>query len=172
MPNTKNIQAVKEISQKVEKANSITFFEYKNLASNAVNDLRRKVKVVSAEVLVARNTLVRVALGDKKADESDLQGQTGILFSFGDSIAPLKTLFDFAKKFPALKIRGAFIDGSYYAAQKVAQISALPSKDELISKVLAGFNGPIAGFVNVLAGARSKFVYALSAVAKKKEVGE
>lgn len=172
MPNTQNIKKVKDISQKVQKASSITFFEYKNLGSNAVNDLRRKVEQVSAEIVVAKNTLVKIALGNKKAEDIDLKGQTGVLFSFGDGVAPLKTLFDFAKKFEAVKIKGAFIDGTYYNSQKVAQISKLPSKLELISKILAGFKNPLAHFVNVLGGTRNKFVYALAAVAKTKEVGK
>ena len=172
MPNQKNIDTVKAISQKVEKSSSIVFFEYKNLGSNVINDLRHKAKEASAEILVAKNTLVKVALGNKKAQDSDLQGQTGILFSFGDSVAALKPLFDFAKKFEVLKVKGAFIDGTYYDSSKVAQISSLPSKVELIARVLGGFNRPISGFVNVLGGTRSKFVYALSAVAKKKGVDE
>jgi len=172
MPNTQNIQKVKAISQKVEKASSITFFEYKNLGSNAVNDLRRRVEQVSAEMLVAKNTLVKIALGDRRADASDLKGQTGIVFSFGDSIAPLKAMFDFAKKSSAIKIKGSFIDGVYYNDQQVVQLSQLPSKLELISKVLAGFKNPMSGFVTVLGGTRSKFVFALSAIAKNKEVGK
>lgn len=170
MPNTKNVQKVKDISQKVEKASSITFFEYKNLGSNAVNDLRRKIEQVSAEILVAKNTLVKIALGNKRAEEGDLKGQTAVLFSFGDSVAPLKVLFDFAEKFKSLKIKGAFIDGTYYNDQTVAQISQLPSKLELVSKILNEFKNPLYGLVNVLGGTRNKFVYALSAVAKKKEV--
>ncbi|PIS22550.1 50S ribosomal protein L10 [candidate division WWE3 bacterium CG08_land_8_20_14_0_20_41_10] len=152
MPNTQNIKKVKDISQKVEKATSITFFEYKNLGSNAVNDLRRKVEQVSAEILVAKNTLVKIALGTKKAEDADLKGQTGVVFSFGDSVVPLKALADFAKKFEAVKIKGAFIDGIYYNSQKVAQISQLPSKLELIAKMLAGFKNPLAGFAVVLRG--------------------
>lgn len=172
MPNTKKIQTVKDITQKVDKATSITFFDYRSLGSNAMNDLRNKAKDISGEVLVAKNTLVKIALGDKKAQEDDLQGQTGVLFSFGDSISPLKVLFDFAKKFETLKIKGAFIDGKYYDRARVAQVSALPSKIELLTRVLGGFKHPINSFVNVLGGTRGKFVYALSAIAKKKGVDE
>lgn len=172
MPNTKNVQKVKDLSQKVEKANSVVFFEYKSLSSNAINDLRRIAEQISAEILIAKNTLVKLALGDKKASDRDLKGQTGVLFSFGDSVAPLKALFEFAGKYKFIKIKGAFIDGVYYADQKVAHISQLPSKAELISKVVAGLKNPLYGFVNVMGGTRSKFVFALSAIAKKKEVGE
>lgn len=159
MPNNQKIQKVKDITQKVEKAGSITFFDYKSLSSNSLNDLRNKAKDVVGEVLVAKNTLVKIALGSKKPQESDLQGQTGVLFSFGDSIAPIKILSDFSKKFEGLKIKGAFIDGTYFDSQKVIEIGQLPSRTDLLSRALGGFKGPI-----------SSFVYALSAVAKKKEV--
>ena len=170
MPKAKNINSVKDISQKVEKSNSITFVEYRNLSSNALNELRRRVAEVSGEILVAKNTLMRIALGDRKPQETDLQGQTAVLFSFEDSVAPIKAVFEFAKKFQALKIRGAFIDGAYFDANKIAEISNLPTKAELISKILGGFRSPIVGFANVLNGTRSKFVYALSAVVKAREV--
>jgi large subunit ribosomal protein L10 len=172
MPNAKNIQKVSDISEKVQKASSIAFFEYKTLGSNTVNDLRRKIEQASAEILVAKNTLVKLALGDRKVEEGDLKGQTGVLFSFGDSVLPIKALFDFAKKFSSLKIKGAFIDGIYYNDRKVAELSQLPSKSELLSKVLGGFKSPLSSFVYVLGGTKSKFVFALSAIAKKKEVGE
>jgi len=161
MPNSEKIQKVKDISQKVEKASSITFFEYKTLGANALNDLRNKVKGATAEVLIAKNTLVKIALGHKKAHDSDLHGQTGVLFSFGDSISPLKILSDFSKKFEGLKIKGAFIDGSYYEAKKVIEIGQLPSRLEIVAKILSGFKSPI-----------SNIVYALSAIAKKREVSE
>ena len=161
MPNSEKIQKVKEISQKIDKASSVAFFEYKTLGANVLNDLRNKAKEATAEILVAKNTLVKIALGNKKVEDADLQGQTGILFSFGDSVSPLKILYDFSKKFGGLKIKGAFIDGIYCEAQKVVEIGRLPSRLELISRVLSGFKSPI-----------SNVVYALSAVAKKKGVDE
>lgn len=159
MPNTTKIQKVKAISQKVEKSGSIAFFEYKTLGANALNDLRNKAHEAGAEVVVAKNTLVKIALGDKKTGEGDLQGQTGLLFGYEDSISPLKVLYDFSKKFEGLKIKGAFVDGSYFAPAQVAEMGQLPSKLELIARVLRGFKSPVANFV-----------YGLSAVATKKGV--
>ncbi len=161
MPNTIKIQKVKDISQKVQKASSLTFFEYTKLGANALNDLRNKAKEVEAEVLVAKNTLVKIALGDKKSQEGDLQGQTGLLLAFADSLSPLKVLYDFSKKFESLKIKGAFVDGSYYESTKVLELGQLPTKNDLLVRVLRGFNNPVA-----------KFVYVLSAVADKKGVQE
>lgn len=161
MPNTIKIQKVKDISQKVQKASSLTFFEYTKLGANALNDLRNKAKEVEAEVLVAKNTLVKIALADKKPQEGDLQGQTGLLLAFADSLSPLKVLYDFSKKFESLKIKGAFVDGSYYESTKVLELGQLPTKNDLLVGVLRGFNNPVA-----------KFVYVLSAVADKKGVQE
>ncbi len=107
MPNSEKLQKVKDISQKIEKAGSIAFFEYRSLSANVLNDLRNKAKEAGAEVLVAKNTLVKIALGGKKVGDADLQGQTGLLFSYADSISPLKVLHNFSKKFEGLKIKGA-----------------------------------------------------------------
>lgn len=156
MPNKTKLDKVKELSQKVQKSASITFFEYKGLSSNAMNELRRAAKEASAEVTVAKNTLVKIALGNLKPAKDDLKEQTGVLFAFGDSISPVKALFDFAKKFASLTIKGAFIDGSYYEPHQVNQIGALPSKNDLLAKMLAGFKQPV-----------TNFVYALSAIVKK-----
>lgn len=161
MPNTTKIQKVKIISQKVEKASSLTFFEYTRLGANALNDLRNKAKEVEAEVLVAKNTLVKIALGDKRAQDGDLQGQTGMVLAFADSLSPLKVLYDFSKKFDSLKIKGAFVDGRYFESAKVLELGQLPTKLELVAGVLRGFTNPV-----------SKFVYALSAIADKKGVQE
>lgn len=161
MPNQTKIQEVSDLTQKLQKSSLVAFFEYKNLGANALNDLRNKAREVEAEILVAKNTLVKLALGAKQATGADLQGQTGLVLAHADSISPLKVLYDFSKKFESLKIKGAFVDGVYYESPKVVEIGQLPSRLDLIARVLGGFSSPI-----------SKFVYALSAVADKKGVQE
>lgn len=173
MPNTKNKETVKNISDKISKAKAIAFFEYKGLGSNALNELRKKEKEVSGEVVISKNTLIKIALGDKYPQKDDLSGQSGVVFSYSeDLIAPLKSLFDFSKKAVVLKIKGAYIDGEYYNGEKLSVVSSLPSKNELLSRALSGFMAPISGFATVLSRSNAKLVYALSELAKKKEVGE
>ena len=159
MPNSLKIQKVQELSEKVRKAQGLAFFEYTSLNSNALNDFRRKIEEVEAEVVVTKNTLARLALGDKKPGDEDLQGQTALIFAHKDSLAPIKLLYDFAKKFEGLKIKGAFLESVYYAPQKVLELGQLPSRLDLLARMLAGFKGPI-----------SNFVYGLHAVADKKGV--
>src|SRR3990167_8582642 len=122
MPNSKNTQTVKEIKEKVSKAKSIVFTDYKGLDANKANELRAKMLEEGVELTVAKNTLLNIALKEEKFD-----------------------------------------------AEKVKEISNLPSKDQLISQVVWGLKSPLSGFVNVLGGSQRKLVYALSALAKKKQ---
>lgn len=161
MPSDLKLQKVKELSEKVRRASGLAFFEYKNLTANALNDLRRKINEVEAEVVVTKNTLARLALGDKKPEDSDLRGQTALVFSYKDTLATLKALYEFSKKYEGLKIKGAFLENIYYAPQKVLELAQLPSRSELIARALVGFKSPI-----------SNFVYGLRAIAEKKGVQE
>lgn len=159
MPNNLKIQKVQELSEKVKKAQGLAFFEYKNLTANALNNLRRKIKEAEAELIVTKNTLAKLALGDKKPGDDDLHGQTALIFSYKDGLSPLKVLYEFSKKFEGLKVKGAFLENTYYTPQKVLELGQLPSRFELVARTLAGFKSPI-----------SNFVYGLHAIADKKGV--
>jgi len=173
MPNTKNTQTVKEIKEKVAKAKSIVFTDYKGLDSNKANELRAKMLEEGVELTVAKNTLLNIALKEEKLDvekvKGHLKGPTLALFSYKDSVSPLKALAEFIKKVELPVIKGAFIEKEYFNAEKVIEISNLPSKDQLISQVVWGLKSPLSSFVNVLGGSQRKLVYALSALAKKKQ---
>src|SRR3989304_1645146 len=173
MPNKKNTQTVKEIKEKVAKAKSIIFTDYKGLDSNKANELRAKMLEEGVELTVAKNTLLNIALKEEKLDvekvKDQLKGPTLALFSYKDSVSPLKALAEFIKKIELPVIKGAFIEKEYFNSEKVIEISKLPSKDQLISQVVWGLKSPLSGFVNVLGGSQRKLVYALSALAKKKQ---
>ncbi|MDC0449193.1 50S ribosomal protein L10 [bacterium] len=173
MPNQKNIQAVRDLKEKILKAKSITFAEYHGLDVNKLNDLRSKIKDDEAEMLVTKNTLLKIALDEAKikgAKEAaqDLKGPTAVIFSYSDALAPLKTIFEFAKTLELPKVKSAFIEGVYNNTAQVAILSQLPSREELLTKVVITLNSPISGFVNVLGGTQRKVVYALSAIAEKR----
>jgi len=171
MPNEKNIQTVQNLKEKVAKAKSITFAEYHGLSSNDINELRSKIKENDAEMIIAKNTLLKIALNDENVDtsnlEEDLKGPTTAIFSYTDPIAPIKTLFEFAKNLELPAVKSALIEGVYNTAQQVEILSNLPSREELLAQVLHGFNAPLSGFANTIGGVQRKFVYALSALADK-----
>ena len=172
MPNKKNIDSVKNLREKVAKAKSIIFADFKGLSSNHTNDLRQQMSDQGAEVSVTKNTLLKIALKEENKEvegaAEHLKGNTVAIFSYTDAIAPLKPLVEFAKKFELPKIKAAIIDGKLTTAEQVDVISKLPSREQLISQFVGGLKSPLSGIVNVFQGNQRKLVYALKAIADKK----
>lgn len=174
MPNAKNIDLVKNLREKVAKSKSILFADLQGLKANDANNFRAKMLETKAEVSMAKNSLLEIALKAEKKDTAeiskDLIGQTVAIFTYEDAVAPIKAFFDFAKKFELAKVKSALLDGKYTTSKDIETLSKLPSRDQLLAQVLYTLKSPLTGFVTVLGGSQKKFVYALAAIAKKKEV--
>jgi len=175
MPNEKNKELVKTLKDKFSKAKSVVFTDYIGIKSQDANVLRQKIKESDAEMFVAKNTLIKVAMQENKSKsmseaEKDLEGSTAVVFSFSDPIAPIKAIFEFTKKLEFPKIKSAIIDGHYMSADRIAVIKNLPSKEQLLGQVVSGLKSPLSGFVGVIGGVQRKFVYAINAIAQKKAV--
>ena len=173
MPSDKNKQIIADLRGKISKAKSIIVADYAGLGSNDINSLRSSMKTNNAEVAIAKNTLMKIALREEKIQtdqlEADLEGTTAVVFTYKDPVAPIKALFDFIKKVELPKVKAAIFDGKYSNAEQVAIISALPGREQLIAQVVGGLKSPLVGIVGVLNGVQRKFVYALSAIAEKKQ---
>lgn len=172
MPNEKNKQLVQDLKDKLSKAKTVIFADYLGLSADKINELRSKMKENDTEVSVAKNTLVKIALKDNnledKSLEEDLKGPTATFFGYGDPISPIKALVEFAKDYELPKIKSALVDGVYTNASQVEVLSTLPSKEELLAKVVGGLKSPISGIVNTFGGVQRKFVYAINAIKDKK----
>lgn len=175
MPNLKNKQEVSLLLDKVTKAKSIVVTEYPGLKANLSNELRAKMKELGAEITVAKNTLLKIALKEKGYDtieiSKDLKGANATLFSYKDPIEAIKGLFEFVKTTELPKVKAGFLDGAFVTSSQIVTLSKLPSRIQLITQVISTMKSPITGFVNVLGGTQKKLVYALLAIAKSKEGG-
>lgn len=173
MPNDKNKQEVAALREKISKAKSMVFADYIGLKANDLNALRSNMRTADAEVAVAKNTLLKIALKEEKVEtkdlEKDLEGNTAVIFTYNDPVSPIKALYEFIKKIELPKVKAAIFDGKYSTANEVEVISKLPSKDQLIAQVVGGLKSPLNGIVGALNGVQRKFVYALSAIADKKQ---
>jgi large subunit ribosomal protein L10 len=165
------LETVAQLKANLTKSTSVAFVEYQGLDANTLTDLRTKIRLEGGEFTVAKNTLAKFSLGADKVLPV-LKGQNALVFSFADAIAPLKTLFDFAKKYEALKVKGVYLDGRVFDKDQVEAISKVPAKEVLLGSLVRTLNNPLVGLVNVFSGPKSKFVFALSAIANKKEVSQ
>lgn len=171
MPNETNKKLVAELSQKVADAKSIVFAEYHGLDANQISDLRKQLRESGSEMTVAKNTLVKLALkenGHNGELEKELEGPVATFFGNEDAIAPIKILSDFAKNFELPKIKIGLVDGKVTNASELEVLSNLPSREELLARIVGGLKSPITGIVNVLGGSQRNLVTVLSAVADKK----
>ena len=176
MPNQKNIQTVQNLKEKFSKATSVTFAEYTGLSAQNAGDLRQKNKDSNGETVVARNTLIKVAIDEStneglKQAKEDLTGQTMVVISYDDPISPIKAVFEFAKELEVPRIRSAIVEGIYKNEQSVQEIKDIPSREVLLARLLASLNSPITGFVGTLSAVPRKFVYAIKAIADSKPEG-
>ncbi|MFC1621856.1 50S ribosomal protein L10 [Patescibacteria group bacterium] len=167
MPNIQKQEKVKELREKIGKAKSIIFADYQGIRVNDLNEFRQKIKDNGGEISVSKNTLMKIALKEEGVDYKELDGPIAVIFGYEDAISPIKTIYEYVKKLELPKVKAAFIDGVYTAVEKVEEISQLPSKEELLARVVGSLNTPISGIVNVLGGTRRNLVTVLSAVADK-----
>ncbi|MFA6982038.1 MAG: 50S ribosomal protein L10 [Patescibacteria group bacterium] len=171
MPNTKNTETVQKLREKISKSKSVVLTDYKGLSVNAINELRGKISETDSDVMVAKNTLLKIALEEEKLETDklgDLKGQTMTVFAYADPVSPIKVIADFAKTSELPKFKAAFIERVYTTADQLSILSTLPSREQLLAQVVWGLKSPINGIVNVLSGTQRKLVTVLSEVAKKK----
>ena len=173
MPNQKNIKGVAELESKLDTAQAVFLADYAGLTVKDQVKLRDLVRAAGGDMFVAKNSLLKIALGNKGIDadklEAELTGPNITLFASGDAVAPLKAMVEFAKgndkELP--KVKAGILGKDVLSMEKVIQLSKLPSKAELIAKLLGTLSNPARNMVGILVAPMRSLVYALSAVNKK-----
>lgn len=167
MPSIKNVQQLELLKQKKTEAKSVVFAHYRGLGVNDVSQLRSQIKDAGGEMLVTKNTLLRLAFADKELDKA-LVGPTAAIFAYEDEIEPLKIVSEFSKKHQLPTLTAGFFDDKVLDLDQVQQLSKLPGKKELQAQLVGTIAAPISGFLNVLQGNTRNLIYALKAVADQK----
>lgn len=166
--------ARKELSQsikeKIQEAKSVVFVKFNGLTVAEDTELRREFRKNNVEYKVYKNTLIRYAfhdLGVTDFDE-DLNGPTAVAFG-SDETGAAKVIVEAAKKYQdKITVKSAFVEGGKVDANGVKELAAMPSKEQLVAKMLGSLQAPISNFVGVLSAMPRSLVIALNAVAEKK----
>lgn len=169
MPNQKKIDTVADLKQKLEKAKAFFLTDYRGLTHQQLEQLRKGLKKVEAEYLVAKNTLLKLAMKSfDKAFENELKNPTATLLAYGDEIAPIKELANFIKNAQLPKIKLGFFGGKVATESDFKQLATLPTKDILMSTLVSRLKSPISGFHYALNWNLRRFVTVLENVKSKK----
>lgn len=119
-----------------------------------ITELRKKIKTSEGNLSVVKKTLAELVFKENKIDfnKAQFKEQIALVFGFKDEILPAKTVYQFSKENKKLKILGGYFENSYKETEEVITLAQLPSKDELMARLVGGLKAPISNFVNVLEG--------------------
>ena len=143
---------IDEIKEKLEKAQSAVVIDYIGISVAQADAMRRKLREANVDYTVYKNTLVSRAIEGTKYEalKDVLSGPSAFAFSYDDAIAPARVLSGVIKEYKKMDFKAGVIEGTYYDADGVKAIAALPSRDELIAKFMGSIQSPVSKFVRTL----------------------
>lgn len=155
MPTDQSIAEVERLKEILEAATVVISTNYRGLDVGSMAQLRNVLREAGGRYRVVKNTLVRIAAD--KAGMPELKalvdGPCGFVIGVGDPVLPAKALLRHIRQNRLeMEIRGAYLDGQVLDADRVQLLASLPSREELLARVLGQLNAPIAGLVTVLSG--------------------
>ncbi|MBI5023370.1 MAG: 50S ribosomal protein L10 [Candidatus Magasanikbacteria bacterium] len=172
MPKTRDekTQIVADLTKTFKEMKSAVFADFKGLKVKDITELRRLCQGQKISYGVAKKTLIRLAAKDAGLDfnPDSMDGSYAMACGLEDEVAPAKMLADFAKKHEALKILGGILEGKTVDKTAIGFLAKLPSKPELLAKLVGSLQSPISGLVNVLVGNLRGLAQVLNAYQKSK----
>lgn len=164
-------EIVAEITDKLQRSVAAVIVDYRGLKVGEVTEFRKQCREQDLEYKVYKNTLTRMAAENAGMEElvEELVGPNAILFSYDDPVAAAKIADEFAKTHKNLELKVGFIEGAFYDKEKIKELASIPSREELIAKLLGSLKAPVSNFVRLLQAMNpaSNFVYLLQAMIDK-----
>lgn len=165
------VEVTNEIKEKLGSSIVSVLADYRGLNVAEMTKLRRQLREAGVEFKVVKNTLTARAARELGLEglEPYLEGPTAIAFSATDPVAPAKILSEVVRNSKTFQIKAGVLQGKIISPGDIKALADLPSREQLLGRVVGGFQAPLAGLVNVLAGNIRNLVYALEAIRKQKE---
>ena len=143
---------VEEISASLKDAQSVVLVDYRGLTVEQDTELRKQLREAGISYKVYKNTMMNFAFKgtDFEGLTAYLEGPSAVAISTEDATAPARVLCKFAKTANALEVKGGVVEGVVYDAKGIENISKIPSREELLSKLLGSIQSPITNFARVM----------------------
>lgn len=174
MPISRNEKAklIEEYRELVRNSGAIIFTNYRGTKVKQINSLRSRLKETGASYVVAKNTLLRIALEQESrvAPQELLAGPNGIVFAGEDVAKSAKALNDWIKEAKIVEISGAILENSVLDGAQAAKLSDLPTREQVLAAILGTINAPAQSLVSVINAPLASLVRVINAhVEKQKE---
>ncbi len=156
---TQKKKIIEELKEKIGKQKIMIFVDFTGLKVKDLSHLRKKLKAANNELKVAKKTLIGIAFKEAKieVEPKKLPGEIALVFGYKEEISPAKIIWQFSQENPNLKILAGFLApyileprGGWIEAEKVIELAKLPTRKELLGRLVGSISAPISNFVNVL----------------------
>ncbi len=171
----KKQELVASYKEKLEKSQGfVVFFNFQGIDALPFSELRAKVRATKGEIVVGRNTLLYRAFEQTPlVDHRDLfVGPSAALFAYEDVVSTTKTLVEFLKetfdKDYKEKIKGGLLNNKFMTPEDVIALAELPSREELIAKLMGVLMAPVTQLAMTLKAVPQKLVMTLKAIEEQK----
>jgi len=167
----KKEELVETLAERLEKSKAAVFTDYKGLTVEEINEVRNNLREKGIEFKVIKNTLFGLAVKRAKLDidPKELANHpVAVAFGYDDEVAPAKVVFNFAKDHESLEIVGGILEGKSIDAASVKSLAQMPSREELIAKMIGSMNAPVSNFVGVMHANLRNVVGVLNAIKEQK----
>ena len=143
---------IEEIQSSIKDAKSVVVVDYRGLTVEQDTRLRKTLRENNITYNVYKNTMINFAIQGTEFEglAPYLEGPTAIAISTEDATAPARAICKFAKEAPKLEVKAGIVEGTAYDAKGIAQIASVPSKEELLAKLLGSMKSPISNLARVL----------------------
>jgi len=171
MPNQEKLKAVAEMKELFQNASSLFITDYQGLNVADMTKLRTDLRSKNVRYLIAKNTLLKIAANEAGVSGLDehLTGPTAVAFTSDDPAAVAKVLNDSfkAKELPRMKV--FVVDNEVFEAADIVRLADLPTKEVLLSQVVAAVEAPFTSLIGSLDGFFRELIGSVDALAEKKK---
>ena len=169
MPSTKKVERVAELKEQIDGSTALLLTEYRGLTVSEITELRKSLRDGGARFAVIKNTLMRRAL--EQTDAAGLgslfEGPSAVAFVQEDPVAAAKSVTAAAKKFPALVLKGGFVEGRVLSADEAKALADLESREVMLSKLAGLMKSEMSRAAATFQAAPARFLSLLEAFKAK-----
>ena len=164
MPSEKNQDELAQLTEKLDKAKAVYFTDFLGLDVSSITELRSEFFKASIEFKVAKNTLLKLAAENINLEGLDdfLIGSTAIAISYDEPTAPAKILKKFTEDHDKPEVKAILFDGVVLDGSEYLKFATLPTKDELLTKLVLMLNSPLTILARTLSASMTNFVNGLN----------
>jgi large subunit ribosomal protein L10 len=172
MKRSEKERLVADLRQKIQGAKALYYTDFTGLNVKRMTELRRRFRRAGVEYVVIKNSLALRAVSEAGLVGTRLKGPTGLVVG-RDPVTAAKLLSDFARENEQRPhVKGGLLEGASIDESQIKRLASMPSREQMLAELGAGFQAPLAGFLGALSGMFSMMVLGLEALKTQKAAAE